>query len=101
MITKYNSLTELLKEHTPTKNADQDATKILKHFRKNYPTATHVVLFVNHDFNSSQFGAWTCMVIGPGQTFATLEEVDGKHLHDLPSQRQYPAGYIELPRDAV
>jgi predicted YcjX-like family ATPase len=95
-IPKYNTLTEAIEAHVKMPRPDQAATKILRHFEKRFPDATHAVLFVNLDFSSSQFGHWTVMVVGPGQTYKKIEDVDGSWLHDLPSMRQYPSAYVEL-----
>lgn len=59
--------------------------------------ATHVVLFRNNDMWSSQLGSKTAMCVGPTCTCTTPEECEGKHLNDLPSQRQYPYAYCEVP----
>jgi hypothetical protein len=56
---------------------------------------THLVLFQNVDFTSSDFGSSTIVAIGPNRTYKTLAEVFGKWLNDLPSQRQYPIAYWE------
>lgn len=58
---------------------------------------TALVLFRNDNFNSSAFGAQTVMVIGPPFTYKTVEEVEGRHLNDLPSQRQYATYYVKRP----
>lgn len=52
--------------------------------------ATGLVLFRNMDFNSSNFGCQSLVAIGPTCTYKVIEECEGKHLNDLPSQRQYP-----------
>lgn len=95
-LTKYPTLTEALAANTPSANPDQDATKIIKKLAQTQPKATQAVLFVNHDFSSSKFGAWTVMAVGPNQTYKTVEDVHGSHLFDLPSQRQYPVAYVDL-----
>lgn len=95
-MTKYNTLTEALATHTPSMNPDQDATKIIRTLEKTQPRATQAVLFVNLDMSSSQFGKWTVMAVGPKQTYKTVEALEGNHLFDLPSQRQYPVAYIDL-----
>jgi hypothetical protein len=59
------------------------------------------VLFENQDFCSSRFGARTVVCVGPGCTYRTPEECEGKWLHDLPSQRQYAAAWCEVERKAV
>jgi len=51
--------------------------------------ATHLVLFENQDFCSSQFGAKSVVCVGPECTYKTPQDCEGKWLHDLPSQRQY------------
>jgi hypothetical protein len=51
--------------------------------------ASAVVLFENEDFSSSQFGQRTALVVGPQNTYTSVEACEGKHLNDLPSQRQY------------
>jgi len=52
-----------------------------------------VVKFQNVTFDSSQFGATSFLKIGGGCTYETLEAIEGQHLNDLPSQRQYPQEY--------
>lgn len=93
---EYPTLSEAIQEHTPAENPDQAGTKIVKHFADKFPDATNAVLFVNLDFSSSQFGAWTVMAVGPNQTCKTVEEIAGRHLNDLPSQRQYPVAFVAL-----
>ena len=58
--------------------------------------ATHLVVFQNITMDSSQFGAETVVAIGPTMTYKTLAEIEGRHLHDLPSQRQYPQEFVDL-----
>ncbi len=57
------------------------------------PEVTALVKFENHDFWSSQLGASTVMRIGPHCSFHAPEELEGRHLNDLPSQRQYATVY--------
>lgn len=57
---------------------------------------THLVLFENHDFWSSQFGNKTALQVGPDCTYKTPEELVGRFLHDLPSQRQYATAFAEV-----
>lgn len=57
------------------------------------PRTSHLVLFENQDFCSSRFGAKSLMQIGPDCTYKTLSDVEGHHLNDLPSQRQYPIAF--------
>lgn len=52
-----------------------------------------LVLFVNENMDSSQFGATSILAIGSSRTYKTIAEVDGKYINDLPSQRQYPYEY--------
>jgi len=56
---------------------------------------THLVVFENHNFSSTRLGDKTAVVLGPGHTYETLDDVDGKWLNDLPSMRQYPVAYWE------
>ena len=97
MIQIFPTLTEALIAHAPAvKNTDQVATRCLNNLKSRFPSATHAVLFVNQAFDSSQFGAWHVMAVGPDNTYKSLDEIDGKHLNDLPSLRQYPVAAIEL-----
>lgn len=57
--------------------------------------ATHIILAENNNMNSSQFGQKTAMLVG-GKSSYTFEELDGKHLNDLPSQRQYFTKYAKV-----
>jgi hypothetical protein len=65
--------------------------------------ATYIVVFENHNFDSSAFGARTAMTVGPNNTYKSPAECEGKWLNDLPSQRQYPTAYahvMDWPEDA-
>jgi hypothetical protein len=72
---------------------------ILEKIQAKFPTAQYAVVFLNMDFNSSQFGAWTVLPVGPDQTVKTLEECSRIWLNDLPSQRQYPVAYVEIKKE--
>lgn len=60
---------------------------------KRYPDAVAVVRFVNMDMSSSSLGQSSALVVGPSNTFKSIEDCKGKWLNDLPSQRQYPDEY--------
>lgn len=59
---------------------------------------TYLVLFENQQMDSSWFGARSCVPIGPHRTYETLESIEGGHLYDLPSQRQYPQAYVDVAK---
>ena len=54
-----------------------------------------LVEFQNVDMWSSQMGSNTALAVGPNHTYESVQAVEGHHLHDLPSQRQYPQCYTE------
>lgn len=54
-----------------------------------------LVCFENQTLDSSSLGRRTAMIVGPGCTYKSHEDCIGKHLYDLPSQRQYPTVYVE------
>lgn len=58
------------------------------------PGVVGVVLFRNQDMWASQCGASSCVVVGQGRTYETIEACEGKHLNDLPSQRQYAECFV-------
>jgi hypothetical protein len=60
---------------------------------KRYPDATAMVCFENLQLDSSRCGARSALVVGPSNTFKSVEFCQGKWLHDLPSQRQYPTSW--------
>ena len=59
--------------------------------------APHVVCFQNQQFDSSALGASTACPVGPNNTFKSPEDTADKWLNDLPSRRQYPVNYAEVP----
>lgn len=61
---------------------------------RQYPDAVALVRFENLAFDSSQYGRATVVVVGPSNTFKSVEGCAGKWLNDLPSQRQYPVAYV-------
>lgn len=97
-IPEYPTLAEIIASHHLHDEPDLAAKRIMDHFAKRFPDATHAVLFVNEDLSSSHIGEWSVMVVGPSVSFHTLADVEGKHLNDLPSVRQYPVGYVTLKR---
>lgn len=52
-----------------------------------------LVVFENQAFDSSQFGARSALPYGPEASNKRLEDLEGKWLNDLPSQRQYAVAY--------
>ena len=63
---------------------------------KKQPTATHIALFENLQMDSSAVGQCTAVLVGPENTFKTLEAIDGGHIGDLPSQRQHAVAAVAL-----
>lgn len=56
--------------------------------------AHYLVVCENIQLDSSACGEKSCLGVGPGFTYESLEELEGKHLNSLPSQRQYPVRYV-------
>ncbi len=75
---------------------DQEMHPLLASMAVRFQDATHLVVAENLDMSSSQLGERTAMIVGPSNTYKTLEECEGKHLNDLPNQRQYFTSYCEL-----
>lgn len=57
------------------------------------PGTDGLIVFENVDLSSSQIGARTAVAYGPERTIKSLDDAKGRHLNDLPSQRQYPTAY--------
>jgi hypothetical protein len=57
---------------------------------------TAVVLFRNQNFDSSSFGNTSMLLVGPGCTFKSPKDCEGKWLNDLPSQRQQPIAWCPI-----
>ena len=55
-------------------------------------TLEAVALFENVNFDSSHFAERKALAVGPSCTYKTVEEIRGRWLNDLPSQRLYPTG---------
>lgn len=54
-----------------------------------------LVAFENTLMDSSKRGERAAVAVGPGRTFKSVLDCDGKWLNDLPSQRQYPVAFIK------
>jgi hypothetical protein len=67
-----------------------------KQLLKQAATARYLVLLENGQMDSSAHGHRTVMAVGPGKTYETLESLEGMHLHDLPSLREYPVAYADM-----
>lgn len=88
---KELTFSELLAEfERPTRE------KILEAIEKH--GATHVVLAVCEDMWSSNLGKQTAMMVGPNNTYKTIEECEGQWIGDLPSQRQHFTKYAKVER---
>lgn len=61
--------------------------------------STHVALMENLQMDSREghYGAMTALLVGPNNTYKTVEELEGRHLNDLPSQRQYCTRFAVVP----
>lgn len=57
------------------------------------PGTTGIAVFENQQLDSRHCGKRTAVCFGPGCTYKTAQDIDGSHLYDLPSQRQYPVAY--------
>ena len=75
---------------------DHDTRPAIRMLATKKPAATHIALFENLQMDSSARGACTAVLVGPDNTFKTLEEIDGRHLGDMPSQRQYAVAAVAL-----
>ena len=62
-------------------------------------TATYIVVFENLDLCSSHLGECSAVAVGPECTYKDIGAVEGKHLYDLPSMRQYPTRFVTLSRE--
>lgn len=59
-----------------------------------------LVVFENHQMDSSSFGARSAIAVGPGCSHHSVSSVKKLWLNDLPSQRQYPVAYAVRPDQA-
>jgi len=59
---------------------------------------TWMVLFENQNLSSSHLGEQKIIFVGPGLSTETVEELDGKHLGDVPSVMMYPTTYARIER---
>ena len=71
------------------------------HLLKQAVTARFMVVFECGQMDSSSHGRRTVMAVGPGKTYETLKDIEGKHLNDLPSQREYPVAYVDTEAAAL
>ncbi len=58
------------------------------------PGVVGVVLFRNQDAWATEYGEASCLVVGPGKTYETIESCEGKWLNDQPSQRRYATCFV-------
>ena len=59
------------------------------------PKAEGLVIYRCLQMDSSNLGARSTVLVGPGCTCETIEKAAQQHLYDLPSQRQYPCAYYQ------
>lgn len=85
------SFVELLRSFVGSDDADEIVQARATLRRKVAETgATALVLFENVQMDSQSLGSKTVLAIGPDCTYQDIEDVEDKHLGDLPSQREYP-----------
>lgn len=75
---------------------DPEVRPKIKEAIARYEGVTHVVMARCEDMWSSMRGHKTAMVVGPNNTYKTLEDCEGKWLGDLPSQRQHFVKYARV-----
>jgi hypothetical protein len=96
---KQASLTELITTFTRglgVSEEDQTRAAVSEKITSHEGAISHLVLFRNEQLDSSEVGRMTLCLVGPGCTYKSIAELEGKHLNDLPSQRQYPLFYCEV-----
>ena len=54
-----------------------------------------LIVFENMQMDSSSFAARSVVAYGPGCTYKSPADVEGKWLNDLPSQRQHPTYFYK------
>ena len=64
------------------------------------PGVNYLVRFENMNFCSSAFGDYSIMAVGPDCSYRDLDDVEGRHINDLPSQRQHVVGYYTIKGEA-
>lgn len=69
--------------------------KALKVALSGFPDAQALVYFENQQMDASKFGEGKTLVVGPSNTFTSVQFCEGKWLNDLPSQRMHPVAYVE------
>lgn len=87
MAIKQLSATEFLEQFSPHL-AHPIVGKLPLH-----PDAVAVVCFENCTLDSTACGERTAVIVGPSNTFESVEACEGKWLNDLPSQRQHPVTF--------
>lgn len=75
---------------------DPDVHEKLRRLAVSNPTDTHLVLYENQLFDSSQFGARSALIVGPQRSTPTLEVALAGHLGHLASDRKEPVAYTVL-----
>jgi hypothetical protein len=77
-------------------------TEVHEAIRRNAakPGVEAVVCMENLDMCSSQFGARTAMIVGPGCTYqlSQIETLPNFRLGDVPSRFQYPTAYWPITK---
>lgn len=72
---------------------DKSVHDSIRKVLERYSDAEAIVMFENVTLDSSHLREKTAVVVGPSNTFKGIEFCEGKWLHDLPSQKQYPWCY--------
>jgi hypothetical protein len=62
------------------------------------PGIKGLIVFENLMMDSSAFGSRTAVAFGPSCTYQKPDDVVGKWLNDLPSQRQHPQHVFYRPK---
>ena len=95
---KYGTLAEALKDYTNASNPEKDATDIQDFLIKEFPGATHVVLFANKDMTSPEFGSYIVYSVGLRCAFERIEDFEGGILIEAGPKNRFPVAYVEINR---
>ena len=90
-----NPISGEVKKLTPDKFFELFDEEVHEALRANMKKAPYMVVYRNQQMDSSRFGDTTACIAGPGCTFNSLEAAVKGRLGNLPSNFQYPIGYME------
>ncbi len=94
-LVQYNSLARAMQVHTKVEDPVGAAARMIEYIRKFSKDVHYIVLFVKLGTGALENRPWTLKLVGPGQEFANLADVERSYSR-VGSDSYVPVCFVEV-----